>query len=40
MNGPEADWPCLNLGSAKVGPVEWKLGWAGRVKFKKLPGPF
>ena|SRR6218665_2336323 len=24
---------------AKVGPVEWKLGWAGRVVVRILPGP-
>ena len=28
------------LDFAKVGPVEWKLGWAGRVVVGNCPGRF
>ena len=28
------------LDFSKVGPVEWKLGWAGRVVFGNSPGRF
>ena len=31
---------CDLIDLAKVGPLEWKLGWAGRVEVKNCPGQF